>query len=32
LALLPENVNGPKGEFWAEMKHVDWKTASWSYK
>lgn len=24
LALLPPNVSGPKGEFWAERKHVDW--------
>jgi NAD(P)-dependent dehydrogenase (short-subunit alcohol dehydrogenase family) len=25
LALLPENVNKPKGEFWSDMQSLDWK-------
>ena len=32
LALLPENVKGPKGEFWADMKNFDWKKASYSFR
>lgn len=24
LAMLPVDVTGPKGEFWAERKAVDW--------
>jgi hypothetical protein len=25
LALLPENYNGPKGEFWSNQKIINWQ-------
>ena len=31
LALLPENFNGPKGDFWAEKKVFDWTDPNWSF-
>lgn len=32
LALLPENVSGPKGELWAEKKRVDWTDLNWTWQ
>lgn len=31
LALLPPNVDGPKGDFYAEKKRVEWTNLNWSW-
>lgn len=31
LALLPENISGPKGELWAEKEKVDWSDMDWTW-
>lgn len=31
LALLPPNIESPKGEFWAERKPVDWTNLNFSW-
>ena len=31
LALLPPNVDGPKGEFWAEKQPFNWEDLKWTF-
>ena len=31
LALIPENAAGPKGEFWAEKKPLNWEDLNWTW-
>lgn len=31
LSLLPENVNEPKGELWAEKERVEWSDLNWQW-
>jgi len=31
MALIPENATGPKGEFWAEKKPIEWTDLNWTW-